>query len=231
MGEQQGLRKRTQSGEQLRARLRGLYAITPTGLAPETLYAAVAAALDGGVRVVQYRAKSDDGDASLRSEVAHRLCALCRAAGAMFMVNDDLALALAVDADGVHLGGDDGDLATARRTLGPDKLLGASCYADFERARAAVAAGADYVAFGAVYPSSTKPHAACAPHALFARCHAELGVPACAIGGISVDNASPLLAAGADLLAVISDLFTAPDVAARARAFTDLIEENFRARA
>lgn len=226
MSEQHGLRAQVQ----LSAQLRGLYAITPAGLSPETLYAAVAATLDGGARVVQYRAKSGDGDPGQRAEAARRLCALCRAAGAIFIVNDDLALALSVDADGVHLGGDDGDLATARRVLGPGKLLGASCYADFERARAAVAAGADYVAFGAAYPSPTKPHARCAPLALFTRCRAELGVPACAIGGIRLDNALPLLAAGADLLAVISDLFTAPDVAARARAFTDLIEENHRVR-
>ena len=225
MSEEQALRARAQ----LSAQLKGLYAITPDGLSPETLYAALAAALDGGARVVQYRAKR--GDPGRRAAVAYRLGAFCRAAGAIFIVNDDLALALAVDADGVHLGGDDGDLATARRALGPGKLLGASCYADFERARTAVAAGADYVAFGAVYPSPTKPHARCAPLALFSRCRAELGVPTCAIGGIRLDNAPPVLAAGADLLAVISDLFTAPDVAARARAFADLIEENHRVRA
>lgn len=208
--------------------LRGLYAITPDGVDADALCAAVAAALGGGARLVQYRDKAGSRAAPTRRALAGRLCALCRAAGALFIVNDDLALALAVDADGVHLGGDDGDLVAARRTLAPGKLLGASCYADFERARAAVAAGADYVAFGAVYRSPTKPHAVTAPHALFARCRAELAVPACAIGGITLENAPPLIAAGADLLAVISDLFTAPDIAGRARAFHHLIEEKHR---
>lgn len=212
--------------------LRGLYAITPEGLPAVQLLACVEAALRGGVAVVQYRDKSaaaGDPAAAARIATARAVCALCRRYGARCVINDDLALALALDADGVHLGADDGDLAAARRALGPDKLLGASCYADFERARAAVAAGADYVAFGAVHPSPTKPQAAAAPLALFARCRAELGVPACAIGGITRDNAPPLLAAGADLLAVITDLFAVPDVAnvtARAAAYQRLFEEN-----
>jgi thiamine-phosphate pyrophosphorylase len=107
-------------------------------------------------------------------------------------------------------------------------LLGASCYGDFARARAAVAAGADYVAFGAVYPSPTKPLAAQAELSLFARCRAELGVPSCAIGGIALGNAPPLLAAGADMLAVISDLFAAADVQARAAAYQSLFEDKRR---
>lgn len=213
--------------EARRPPLRGLYAITPDGLRLPQLSERVEAALRGGAVVVQYRAK--DAAAEERAAVAQALRALCRRYAARFVINDDLALALAVDADGVHLGADDGDLAAARRALGPDKLLGASCYADFARARAAVAAGVDYVAFGAVFPSPTKPQAAVAPRALFARCRAELGVPACAIGGITLDNAPPLLAAGADLLAVISDLFAAPGtagVALRARAYQRLFEEN-----
>lgn len=211
----------------LRAPLRGLYAITPEGLAAQTLAARVEAVLRGGVRLVQYRDKTSH--AAPRREIAGALQALCRRYGARFIVNDDLALALALDADGVHLGGDDGDLAAARRALGPDKLLGASCYADFELARAAAAAGADYVAFGAVYRSPTKPLAPLAPLTLFGRCHAELGIPACAIGGITLANAPALIAAGADLLAVITDLFAAPDVASRALAFAQLFEENPRA--
>ncbi len=206
---------------------RGLYAITPDGLAAPTLIARLEAALRGGVRIVQYRDKTS-GPAA-RREIAGALRALCWRYGARFIVNDDLALALALGVDGVHLGGDDGDLAAARRALGPDKLLGASCYADFGLARAAAAAGADYVAFGAVYPSLTKPQAPLAPLSLFARCRAELDLPACAIGGITLENAPALLAAGADLLAVISDLFSAPDVASRAIAFARLFEETSRA--
>jgi len=206
-----------------RAALRGLYAITPAGLTPDRLVERVEAALNGGAAFVQYRDKQ--GDATQRVATARTLRALCHHFGAKLIINDDLALTLAVDADGVHLGNSDGDLAVARQALASDKLLGASCYADFERARAAQAAGADYVAFGALYPSPTKPRARLAPRSLLARCRAELGITVCAIGGITLGNAPPLLAAGADLLAVISDLFEAPDIAGRAAAYQRLFEE------
>ena len=210
--------------ESVRPLLRGLYAITPDGLAPPLLLARVEAALSGGVSLLQYRDKRADPQQS--AEMADALLDLCHRFGARLIVNDDLALALAINADGVHLGGADGNLAAARQALPPGKLLGASCYADFERARAAVAAGADYVAFGAVYPSPTKPFAQQAPLSLFLRCRTELPVPACAIGGITLDKAAPLLAAGADLLAVITDLFEASDIAGRALAYKQLFEEN-----
>lgn len=203
--------------------LRGLYAITPERLPLETLLVRVEEALRGGTAIVQYRDKGDG--AARRAATARALHALCRRHGALFIVNDDLALALAVGADGVHLGADDGDLAEARRALAPGALLGASCYADFAQARRAVAAGADYVAFGAVFPSPTKPLAPLAPPELFARCRAELDVPACAIGGITAENAPALLAAGADLLAVITDLFAAPDIARRAATYQRLFED------
>jgi thiamine-phosphate pyrophosphorylase len=203
--------------------LRGLYAITPAGLPPARLLANVEAALRGGAALVQYRDKTRDS--RQRAETARALQRLCRRFGRRLLINDDLPLALAVDADGVHLGVADGDLRIARQALAPGRMLGASCYSDFECARAAAAAGADYLAFGAVYPSPTKPLAVRAPLTLFARCRAELRLPACAIGGIRVDNALPLLAAGADLLAVISDLFDAPDVAARAAAYQQMFED------
>ena len=201
-------------------RLRGLYAITPGGLSGERLIEQVDSALRGGATLVQYRDKQRD--VTQQAEIARALRVLCRQYGARLIVNDNLELALAVDADGLHLGGSDGDLAAARRALGAGKLLGASCYADFELARQAVAAGADYVAFGAVYPSPTKPQAVRAPHALFARCRAELDVASCAIGGITAANGAALVAAGADLLAVITDLFEANDIAARAGDFAQL---------
>ena len=199
------------------AALRGLYAITPDGVPAATLLAQVEAALLGGVRLVQYRDKT--ADAVRRAELARALNALCRRYGADCIINDDVNLALAVDAAGVHLGGSDGDLAAARAALGPGRVLGASCYADFELARAAQTAGADYVAFGAVCASPTKPQAVRAPWTLLTRARAELGVPICAIGGITLADASGLAAAGADLLAVITDLFAAPDIAARAAAY------------
>jgi len=205
-----------------RSVLRGLYAITPDGLGEADLMARVEGALKGGTGILQYRDKTSP--VSRQADVARKLRALCRTFGALLIINDDVALALSVDADGVHLGSDDGDLAAARRLLGPDKLLGASCYADFDRASTAAAAGADYVAFGAVFASPTKPHAVRADLSLFGRCRRELRLPACAIGGITLDNAAPVVAAGADMLAIISDLFEARDIEARARAYTPLFE-------
>ena len=203
--------------------LRGLYVITPDTPNTGDCLARVQAALRGGARILQYRDKS--GDAARQRATAQALRALTRDAGALLIVNDSLPLALAVEADGVHLGGDDGDLAAARQVLGPDRILGASCYADFDRARAAVRAGADYVAFGAVFASPTKPHAVRADLALFGRCRDELGVPSCAIGGITRDNAAAVVAAGADMLAVITDVFQADGtagIAARVRAYQPL---------
>jgi thiamine-phosphate pyrophosphorylase len=203
-----------------RRALRGLYAITPEMPDVADGLARVRAALRGGARLVQYRDKS--GGAAQRRTMALALRVATREFGALLIINDSLPLALDVEADGVHLGGEDGDLAAARKALGPDRILGASCYADFERARTAARSGADYVAFGAVFASPTKPRAVRADLSLFARCRAELGLPACAIGGITRENAATVVAAGADILAVISDLFQTdgPDgVEARARAY------------
>lgn len=192
-------------------KLRGLYAITPEGPGLETK---VQAALEGGIAVLQYRRKA--GDVAL----ARRIAGLARGFGVPLIVNDDIALALQSGAQGAHLGREDGDLGEARQRLGA-RILGASCYDELERARAAVAAGADYVAFGSVFASSTKPVAVRAPLAIFREARA-LGVPLAAIGGITLDNAPALVAAGADLLAVLSDLFDAPDIRARARQYGKL---------
>ena len=185
--------------------LRGLYAITPDGLPEAALLAQAEAALAGGAAVLQLRDKSTD--AARRLRLAQGLAALCRRHGALFIVNDDVQLALVAGADGVHLGADDGDPRAARQALPPGSVVGVSCYADFARARSAVAAGADYVAFGAVFASPTKPQAPRASLDLLARTRAELGVPACAIGGITLANAGEVIAAGADLLAVVSEVF------------------------
>jgi len=198
-------------------KLRGLYAITPESGETELLLAQVAQALAGGIAMLQYRRKSAQSASEARA-----LAALCRASGVPFIVNDDLELALAAGADGAHLGRDDGDLAAARSKL-KGKMLGVSCYASLDAARAAVAAGADYVAFGSVFASPTKPSAVRAPHTLFAEARV-LNVPLVAIGGITVENASQLIEAGADAVAVISDLFDAPDIAGRARAYGKLFQ-------
>lgn len=195
--------------------MRGLYAITPEHLPGDQLLARVKDALAGGIAVLQYRRK---GMASI--DEARVLLSLCRTRKVPFIVNDDVELALALDADGVHLGKDDGNLAPARVRL-KGKLLGASCYDSLEAARAAVRAGADHVAFGSVFASPTKPGAVRAPLSLFGEAR-SLGVPLVAIGGITLGNAPQVIAAGADCLAIISDLFEAPDIAARARQYGKL---------
>ena len=215
----------TDSRAQARARLHGLYAITPEGLDDATLLQRSECAVVHGARVLQWRDKSSD--AARRLVIARSLARLCRSQGVLFIVNDDLELARAVQADGVHLGADDGDLAAARAAL-PDALIGASCYADLERARAAVAQGADYIAFGSVFASPTKPQAVRAPLDLFAQARAFC-VPTVAIGGITRANCAEVRAAGAHACAVISDLFgdaqtTADEVSARARTFRSLLE-------
>jgi thiamine-phosphate pyrophosphorylase len=207
-------------------RLRGLYAITPDGADSAALIARVRQALEAAspspVAALQYRNKLADA-AACRREAAE-LARLCRACGVKFIVNDDLELALEVGADGVHLGREDGDLRAARAKMGT-RLVGASCYDSLERARSAVASGADHVAFGSVFASATKPGAVRAPLSLFSRARV-LGVPLVAIGGITVENAREVIAAGADCLAVISDLFEAPDIAERARAYARLFHDH-----
>lgn len=204
-------------------KIAGLYAITPDEQRTEILVSKVGQALLGGASVVQYRNKT--GNAALRHEQGRALVALCRAAGAAFIVNDDFALALALDADGVHLGVDDGDLVTARQRLGQGKLLGASCYDRIELAQAAVKAGADYLAFGSVFASSTKPAAVRAPLAIFAEARRSIALPLVAIGGITLQNASQVFAVGADAAAVIGALFEAGDIAACASGFTQLYQQ------
>ncbi len=197
----------------------GLYAITDGPRAD--LLGAVRQALEGGARLLQYRDKT--ADAPRRLDEAHALRALCRTHGAALIVNDDVALAAAVGADGVHLGREDGELAAARATLGERAIIGVSCYNSLERARALAGAGADYLAFGAFFPSPTKPHAPRATPELL-RQAAALGRPLVAIGGITPDNAPSLVAAGADYLAVISALFRADDVRAAAQRIAALYD-------
>ncbi|MGB4228846.1 MAG: thiamine phosphate synthase [Candidatus Dechloromonas phosphoritropha] len=204
-------------------KLRGLYAITPECRDRDRLLADVEAALRGGCRFVQYRDKAST--APERVARAHALRRLTLDFNARLLINDDMALTVLVKADGIHLGRDDGNLVAARAILGSERLLGASCYADFAVARKAAAAGADYVAFGAIFPSLTKPNAVSAAVDLFSRAKTTLTVASCAIGGITLANAPALVAAGTDLLAVISDLFGAPDIAARAAAYQRLFEE------
>ena len=211
------LRKACARPENPMHRLRGLYAITD-GPRPD-LHLAVAAALAGGAAVVQYRDKTRDE--ARRLEEVRLLAALCARYAVPLIVNDDPQLALTGRAAGVHLGSDDADPAEARNLLGPGAIIGVSCYDSLTRAETAVASGASYVAFGAFFASRTKPEARCAPLALL-RQSSSLGVPRVAIGGITPDNASALIAAGADCVAVISSLFESTDIESAARRFSSL---------
>jgi thiamine-phosphate pyrophosphorylase len=203
------------------AGLRGLYAVTPGIADTARLVAAVEAALAGGAVMLQYRAK--DAPAALALEQARALATSCRAHGIALIVNDSPQLAADAGADGVHLGREDMDPREARRLL-PRGIIGVSCYADPERARAAALAGADYVAIGSVFASGTKPSAVRAPLELIARAREASGLPVVAIGGITVENAPQAIAAGADLLAVVSAVFDAPDIRAAAASFARLFD-------
>jgi thiamine-phosphate pyrophosphorylase len=208
--------------------INGLYAITPDCADTADLLRRVRLALTGGARVLQYRNKS--ADAPLRLEQATALRRLTREFAVSFIVNDDAPLAAAVDADGVHLGAADGELHAARALLGrlgQHKIIGISCYNLVSLAREAADAGADYVAFGAFFPSTVKPDAAVAESALLKQARAELDIPLVAIGGITADNGAALVQAGADALAVISALFDATDITASAQEFSKLFTQNF----
>jgi thiamine-phosphate pyrophosphorylase len=198
----------------------GLYAIAPACADTGRLLAMVDAALRGGARLVQYRDKS--GDVALRHEQASELLPLCRRFGVPLIVNDDLRLADLVGADGVHLGQTDGTVREARIVLGPARIVGRTCHASLELALEAQREGADYVAFGGFFASPSKPDAARADLALLRETRARLTLPIVAIGGIARGNAGALIDAGADALAVISDLFDAADIEAAAREFAGL---------
>ena len=195
---------------------RGLYLLTPDEADTSRLLARVDAALAGGPTWLQYRNKA--ANAALRREQAAALLPLCRARGVPLIVNDDWALAPDLGAAGAHLGASDGELRRARAVLGATAILGASCYDDPARARAAADEGASYIAFGAFFPSPTKPGARAAPLSLL-REHAGGPLPVVAIGGITPDNAPAVVAAGADLVAAITGVFDAADPAAAVRAY------------
>ena len=201
-------------------RIKGLYAITPDALNTAELLGQVRLALQGGTQVLQYRNKV--ADASLKLRQAQALRQLTHEFGTTFIVNDDAQLAAHVDADGVHLGGEDGSVAAARALLGDARVIGVSCYNGASLAFDAVQQGADYVAFGAFFPSGVKPDAVKAEVRLLQTARRELEVPIVAIGGITQQNGAALIEAGADALAVISALWNAPDIEVAAQGFSTL---------
>ena len=200
--------------------IKGLYAITPDEPDTAELMRKVRLALLGGARVLQYRNKA--ADKAVRLEQARALRELTHEFVVPLIINDDVMLAQRVAADGVHLGGSDGNLADARAVLGSGKLIGMSCYNRLALAHEAVRQGADYVAFGSFFASTVKPDAVAAVPDLLRQARREIAVPLVAIGGITVDNGALLLEAGADALAVISAVFGAKDIRSAARQFANL---------
>ncbi|MDF9754879.1 thiamine-phosphate pyrophosphorylase [Pseudomonas sp. TE6288] len=203
-------------------KLRGLYAITDSQLLAGRFLSHVEAALEGGVRLLQYRDKSDDTAHRLRE--AEALKTLCERYGTELIINDDAELAARLGV-GVHLGQTDGPLTPARALLGREAIIGSTCHASLDLARQAASEGASYVAFGRFFNSVTKPGAPAASVELLEQARAQVKLPIAVIGGITLDNAAPLVAHGADLLAVIHGLFgadSAQEVTRRARAFNAL---------
>ena len=193
----------------------GIYAITPPAFVDnDDWMRRIGAVLAGGVRLLQYR--QADASEAQKSRRAEKLLHLCRRHGALFLINDDVDLALAVGADGVHLGQNDLSVATARQRLGTEKIIGASAYDNPAVAVAAQDDGANYVALGAVFPSPTKPTARHCPLAKIVEVRRRISLPIVAIGGIALENIDAVVAAGADAVAVISGLFAQSDIGAAA---------------
>jgi thiamine-phosphate pyrophosphorylase len=189
-------------------KLKGLYAITDERLISEQDFdKKVEQALLGGANIIQYRDKSND--TKKRQQQALSLCRLCEKYNALCIINDDIQLAKKVSAHGVHLGKDDASLFTARDILGEEAVVGVSCYNDLSLALSAEKNGANYVAFGAIFPSPTKPDASVAGLEIIAQAKEMLSLPICTIGGISHTNIQQVIQHGADMAAVISGIFAA----------------------
>jgi thiamine-phosphate pyrophosphorylase len=200
--------------------MKGLYLVTPDWDDTEALIKATEMALTVGVGLLQYRHKTASGE--LRLEQASALLKLCRQLNVPFIVNDHIDLCLKLDADGIHVGGTDASVAVVRTLIGKDKILGASCYGDFALAEQAQIAGASYVAFGGFYPSRVKKYEVSTPASIVSKAKSELTVPVCVIGGMTPENAKPLVREGADMVAAISSVYSAEDIAKAVREFAAL---------
>ena len=205
------------------ARLHGVYAITDPVLCGEHLVDKVLAAIQGGIRILQYRNKQ--ASLAAQFEEATKLSSLCQQHDVLFIINDDVDLASEVNADGVHLGQQDHVLLEARQQLGNEKIIGISCNNRFDYAQTAQQEGGDYIAFGRFFPSMTKPQAPQSEIGLLQRAESELQIPVVAIGGISPDNGRSLIEAGADMLAVIHGIFGQADVRLAAQRYAELFQD------
>ena len=199
--------------------IRGVYAITPDIVDTALLCTLVEAAIRGGANLVQYQNKL--ANHAMQVQQARALLPICRQHHVPLIINDSIKLCLVLNADGVHLGADDGDLVAARARLGANKILGVSCYNRIELAQNGQQAGADYVAFGACFPSSTKPHAPVANLDLFKQAQL-LHIPSVAIGGITLEKAPLAISAGANAIAVINAIFNVDDVESTTQQFSQL---------
>ena len=200
--------------------MRGLYLVTPNWDDTDRLLDVTEQALRAGAALIQYRHK--DASPALRREQAAALLALCRRHGRPLIINDHVLLCTELDADGVHVGGTDAPLAAVRSAVGPDKIVGASCYGDLALARRAQDAGASYVAFGGFYPSTVKKYAVTTPPDIVLEAKATLCIPVVVIGGMTTENARPLVSRGADMVAAITSVVQAPDPYSAAREFVGL---------
>lgn len=200
--------------------MKGLYLVTPDWDDTQKLLQVTEAGLRGGAALVQYRHKT--ASAQLRREQAAALQALCREHGKPFIINDHVDLCIELDADGIHVGGTDASVAQVRAAVGPGKIVGASCYGTLQLARDAHAAGASYVAFGGFYPSRVKKYDMKTPPEIVSQAKAEIPLPNVVIGGMTQENCTPLVALGADMVAVISSVYMTDDPESAARGFAVL---------
>lgn len=200
--------------------LRGLYIVTPDWDDTAQLLAATEMALQNGAALVQYRHKT--ADPAQRRDQASALLALCRRYEVPLIINDHVALCLEIDADGIHVGGTDASIAEVRQAVGPDRIVGASCYGTLELAHAAHRDGASYVAFGGFYPSRVKKYDFRTAPEIIAQSKREIALPVVVIGGITLENAPPLVAQGADMVAVISSVYLVPVAERKTRELADL---------
>ncbi len=200
--------------------MRGLYLVTPDWNDTDKLIAVTEQAIEGGATLLQYRHKT--ANQALRLEQASALLALCRRLQVPLIINDHLDLCERIDADGIHVGGADASVADVRTGIGKEKIVGASCYGDLQLARDAAKAGASYVAFGGFYPSLVKKYAVTTPPSIITQALSELSIPLCVIGGMTPQNARPLIELGAHSVAAISSVYAASDHQSAAAEFASM---------
>ena len=202
--------------------IKGLYAITPDSADLNTLIQKTKSAIEGGAFMVQYRSKIQDRDVKMQQ--CATILRLCREYEIPCIVNDDVDMCRILEADGVHLGEKDDNIAEVRHMLGEDAIIGSSCYDQLDRAKSAQKEGASYVAFGAMFPTSTKPNAPRATLALLKEAKREIQIPIVAIGGITVNNAHDVIKTGIDAIAVINSLYEAKSIKETAETFAKMFQ-------